>query len=173
MSISVLQSYRVKELTEPKVYPCGDGETLQNRLGVLLALPERQLPSHAHFQCSIERVKLSLRSKNVFLYILTGKKARGRVTYSRIYAQTTHIYLLTHIYILYVYTYITLCLNNNNYYNCKVGTTFFLSEQFVTAAVEPLSSHTIYLYNVLSIIFITYCLPQLYYHFCCCRSKVH
>lgn len=41
MSISVLQSYRVKELTEPKVYACVDGETLRNRLGVLLALPER------------------------------------------------------------------------------------------------------------------------------------
>lgn len=41
MSISVLQSYRVKELTEPKVYPCGDGKTLRNRLGVLLALPVR------------------------------------------------------------------------------------------------------------------------------------
>lgn len=136
MSISVLQSYRVKELTEPKVYPCGEGETLQNRLGVLLALPERQLPSHAHFQCSIERVKLSLRSKNVFLYIFTGKKStwKGHVlTY--ICIDDTHLFVNSYIYNMYIciqhYALIIITI-----IIARQGQPFSSRKQFVTAAVE-------------------------------------
>lgn len=85
---------------------CGQGETLRNRLGVSLALylqRDTALPSHAHIQCSIERVKLSLRSKNVFLYIFTGAKKKppceGHVlTY-------TGAHLSVNPYILYIYKY--------------------------------------------------------------------
>lgn len=41
---------------------------------ILGVLHERYLPSHARFQCSIERVILFLRLKNIFLYNFEKKK---------------------------------------------------------------------------------------------------